>query len=350
MLITPQSAILPEETLQIEFGHHQAAHCESGVCSNLLRHYGIHISEAMAFGIGSGLFFAYLPFIRVNGLPLTTYRCEVGGILKRVFRRLGCEIDWQTFKDPEAAMAALDAKLACGIAVACRTGGYWLPYFPPAFRFHFNMHNLVVCGKKGDDYIISDPVFPDLETCPAKDLRKARFAKGALAPKGAMYYLKTVPKMDEMDLAAAVRLGIRDVCRRMLYTPVPLIGIRGIRYLAGQIRKWPRRLGEARTLLYVGQLIRMQEEIGTGGAGFRFMFAAFLQEAADRVAMPQLLELSPAMTAVGDQWRRFAVMAGRICKGRASADETYENMALLLHSCADAETAIYRELLRLMKA
>ena len=100
-LMTPQD-------LKIDFVHRQSAHCESGVCSNLLGHHGLEISEAMAFGVGSGLFFGYLPFIRINKLPLTTYRCEVGGIFKRVARRLGCRVQWKKFKDPDAAMDALD--------------------------------------------------------------------------------------------------------------------------------------------------------------------------------------------------------------------------------------------------
>ena len=336
-----------QETIQIDFAHRQSAHCESGVCSNLLNHYGLSISEALAFGIGSGMFFGYLPFIRINKLPLTTYRCEVGGIFKRVAKRLGCRVHWQTFKNPDKAMDALDRQLSLGIPVACRTGGYWLPYFPPAFRFHFNMHNLVVIGKEGDDYLISDPVFPDPERCSRFDLMKARFAKGALAPKGTMYYMEAVPQ--EVDLVPGARKGIREVCRRMLSTPGPLIGIRGIRYLAGQVRKWPKKLGQERALLYVGQLIRMQEELGTGGAGFRFMYGAFLQEAAGVLSIPRLVELSQVMTGVGDRWRKFAVLGGRLCKGRASADDTYDAMAALLLECADGETEVYKELLEITR-
>ena len=350
MLFTPEKSAPmtsgPSETVHIDFDHRQSAHCESGVTSNLLRHDGLEISEAMAFGVGSGLFFAYLPFIRINGLPLTAYRCEVGGIFRRVAKRLGCEVHWQKFRDPRQATAALDETLDRGIPVACRTGGYWLPYFPPAFRFHFNMHNLVVVGREDDTYLISDPVFPDIERCRRRDLERARFAKGAMAPKGAMYYLKGVP--DRLDLAPAIRKGIREVCRRMLSTPGPLIGVRGIRFLAGQVRKWPLKLGEARTLLYVGQLIRMQEELGTGGAGFRFMFAAFLQEAADVLAMPELVALSQRMTAVGDRWRNVAVIGGRLVKKRAAADDTYSAMGTLLEECADGEAAVYRELLQVV--
>lgn len=67
----------------------------------------------------------------------------------------------------------------------CESGvtakAYWLPYFPSAFRFHFNMHNLVVIGREGDHYLISDPVFEKVVRCDRDVLQRARFAKGTLA-------------------------------------------------------------------------------------------------------------------------------------------------------------------------
>jgi hypothetical protein len=330
--------------ISIDFPHKQSSHCESGVTANLLTHYGLHLSEAMAFGIGTGLFFAYLPFLKIDQLPLTTYRCESGGILKRVAKRLGCRVYTRKFKDPQKSMAALDEKLEEGIPVGCRTGAYWLPYFPPAFRFHFNAHNLVVFGKRGDDYLISDPVFPNVERCPRRDLMKARFAQGALAPKGVMYYMEHVPL--DMDIGGAIIKGIKEVCRRMLKTPIPIAGVRGIGFLAGRLEKWPRNLGDQNAVLHVGQLIRMQEEIGTGGGGFRFMYAAFLQEAASVLGNPHLLEISKEMTATGDLWRKVAVVGARICKGRASGKDTYFRMAELLRECAARESRIYTDLMR----
>jgi Domain of unknown function (DUF4872)/Butirosin biosynthesis protein H, N-terminal len=329
--------------IEIEFPHRQSSHCESGVVANLLSYHGIDMSEAMAFGIGTGLFFAYLPFIRLNKLPLTTYRCEAGGILKRVARRLGCRIHWQKFHSPQKAMAALDEKLTGGIPVGCRTGAYWLPYFPPAFRFHFNAHNLVVYGKQGEDYLISDPVFPDPVRCDARALMKARFAQGAMAPKGVMFHIEHV--QPEFDWERAIRAGIKEVCRRMLKTPLPLVGTRGMRFLANRVEKWPRKLGDERSKLHVGQLIRMQEEIGTGGGGFRFMFAAFLQEAAAILENTELLALSEQMTATGDHWRETAVIGARICKGRAGAGDTFAEIADHLRTCARKETGIYQRLL-----
>jgi hypothetical protein len=326
----------------IPFAHRQSAHCETGVLSNLLSHHGLAVSEPMVFGIGAGLFFGYFPFIRLNRLPLTAFRAETGKIMNRASKRLGVKLHWETFKDPRRAMAALDEKIRQQIPVGCRTGAYWLSYFPRRYRFHFNMHNLVVYGKQGENYLISDPVFPDPVTCSEADLMKARFARGPMPPKGKMYYLNGIP--ENVDFQGAVKKGIAEVCKAMLKVPVPFMGVRGIRYLAKKLAIWPEKLGEQKAALYLGQIIRMQEEIGTGGAGFRFIYAAFLQEAAQILGLDRLLDLSERMTHVGDNWRRFALMASRNCKKRASETETYPAMADILRACADGEENLFRDL------
>lgn len=333
--------------MQIPFKHQQSSHCESGVTANLFTFYNHPLSEAMAFGIGEGLFFGYLPFIKVNGLPLTTFRCRLGAILNRTVRRMNGRLIWRKFRSPHKAMAALDEQLAQGTPVGCRAGAYWLPYFPPAFRFHFNMHNLVVYGKEGDDYLISDPVFPEPVRCAADDLMKARFAQGPLAPKGRMYFFQQAPTPGE--LAPVIRRALKGVCRTMLHTPGPLIGVRGMRFLANRLEKWPHKLGLRKAGIYVGHLIRMQEEIGTGGAGFRFMYAAFLQEAGEKLNNPSLLQASDSMTRIGDHWRTLAVQGARVCKGRAANAEPYTEMAEVLRTCATAEEHLFRQLTDLLK-
>lgn len=330
--------------MKIGFTHRQSSHCESGVISNLLSHYGLNVSEALAFGIGSGLFFGYIPFIRLNQLPLTTFRSPTGGIIKKVTQRLGVRIQKQAFRDPVKAMEALDDKLEEGIPVGCQTGGYWLPYFPQAYRFHFNMHNLMVYGKENNEYLISDPVFPDPVTIASTDLLKARFAKGALAPRGKMYYLTKMPV--QTDLTQAIVQGIKDVCKTMLKNPFPILGVRGIHYLAKQVEKWPDKLGKEKSLLYLGQVIRMQEEIGTGGGGFRFIFAAFLQEAAEILDNNDLFEISEQVTETGDHWRQFAMIGARNCKGRARKEDSFQVMAGILRECSVREKKIYADLLK----
>jgi hypothetical protein len=135
--------------ISIAFDHHQSAHCENGVTSNLLKFHGIKLSEPMVFGLGSGLFFSYIPFYKLNGLPVVSFRPYPGFIFNRVCKKLGIKIQRHKFpKDPQKAMDTLDATIEKGIPAGCLVGVFHLSYFPEAYRFHFNAHNLVVFGKK----------------------------------------------------------------------------------------------------------------------------------------------------------------------------------------------------------
>src|SRR3546814_3394163 len=82
-----------------------------------------------------------------------------GSVYGGLRKALHLKMNKRRFRTVERAMLALDVELAIGRPVGLQTSVYWLPYFPPEMRFHFNAHNLVVYGKDGDDYLISDPVF-----------------------------------------------------------------------------------------------------------------------------------------------------------------------------------------------
>jgi hypothetical protein len=323
------------------FQHHHSAHCESGVISNLLRHHGVPVSESLAFGLSGGLAFAYLPFIKINGLPLIAYRSLPRAIIKGLLAPLATRFRFETFRSPQAGQKRLDDLLASGQIVGLQTSVYWLPYFPPDMRFHFNAHNLLVYGKEGDDYLISDPVFEHPQRCASADLLRARFAKGALAPKGLLYYPKSIPQ--KQITSEAVRAAIRKNCRAML-PPVPIAGVRGMRWLARHVDKLPvgDKTQEKHSADFIGQIVRMQEEIGTGGAGFRFIYAAFLQEAAQLAERPVLTQFSERLTAIGDGWRAMALKAARMIKGREPVNPPA--IAALLRQQADQEEAFFKEL------
>jgi hypothetical protein len=50
------------------------------------------------------------------------------------------------------------------------------------------------------------------------------------------------------------------------------------------------------------------------------------------------------MTEIGDNWREFAVVTGRIVKNRNKADENYDRAADQLLRIADMEEGFYKEL------
>ncbi|HVI43278.1 MAG TPA: BtrH N-terminal domain-containing protein [Chitinophaga sp.] len=326
----------------IQFQHTQTAHCESGVISNLLGHYGLRISEPMAFGIGAGIFFGHLPFVKVNGVPGSTYRIWPGAIFQRVCKRLGVKMESTTFSTPEKGMTALDQVISTGTPVGLLSSVYYLPYFPPSYRFHFNAHNLVVYGKRDGQYLVSDPVMDTVTEIDPESLAQARFAKGFPAPKGKMYYPVQVPANASFE--KPIKEGIEQACHYMLKIPLPMFGVKGIRFLANRVKRYPEKVGERRSALYLGNIIRMQEEIGTGGAGFRFVYAAFLQEAALLLKKDELSVLAQELTRTGDLWRNFAFSAGRVCKSRTVDNVSYNELGEMLMQCAAAEETFFRKL------
>jgi hypothetical protein len=318
------------------FQHRQSAHCESGVAAAMLSHHGVPMSEPMAFGLAAALTFAYIPIVKMAGMPLIAYRMPPGAIIKAMQKRLGVRMVRQKFRDPRAGMAALDAQLDQGRIVGLQTCIYWLPYVPDPFRFHFNAHNLIVYGREGDDYLISDPIFETTTRCPRDALMKARFARGAMAAKGLMYYPENT--VARIDYARVIPAAVLANFRIMRKAPLPIVGIRGIRYLAGKVLALKSKR-EADIGLYLTHIVRMQEEIGTGGAGFRFIYASFLQEAAKQLNDPVMAEASKKMTDAGDEWRRFALHATKMTRNREPLN--LESLATILHRCADYEAGVW---------
>jgi hypothetical protein len=291
----------------------------------------------MVFGLAGGLTFAYLPFIKINGMPLLSYRMYPRSIIGGIQRRLGVKFQSKTYRSQAEAMAELDRFIASGRAVGLQTSAYWLPYFPPEMRFQFNMHNLIVFGKENGEFLVSDPVADHVVRILPEDLQKARFAKGTMAPHGYLYYPTVVPAA--IDLKKTIPLAIRKTMNMMLHAPL-IFGLRGIFFMADRIENLQGRKDIRYIKLFLGHIVRMQEEIGTGGGGFRFMYAAFLQEAADVLQSQALREASLKMTDAGDQWRQFALACAKAIKNREGAIDLAA-IAGLLRTCGNVEKEVY---------
>ena len=185
--------------------------------STLLKYKGLELSEPMVFGLAGAICFAYLPFLKMGNMPLVSYRMFPGHIIKNIPRRLGVEYFRKTYKDQDQAMAELDEFLADRRLVGLQTSAYFTTYFPPEMRFQFNAHNIIIIGKEGDEYLVSDPVFDHIERIKAADLKKARFAKGLSAPKGLIHYPAKCP--ERIDLEKLIKKSIKKTVNMMLYAP-----------------------------------------------------------------------------------------------------------------------------------
>jgi hypothetical protein len=334
--------------MKTDFKHIQAAHCENGVTINLLQSIGVNkITEPLAFGIGSGLFYIYIPLLKINNGPAIAFRTQPGLIFKRTCKALDIPVVRKKFTSKPEAEKFLQQCLDAGQPVGCQVGVYYLTYFPKEYRFHFNAHNLIVYGSEGDNYLISDPVMENTTTLSRYELERVRFAKGALAPRGQIYYPKEEKIITDDVIRKAIKSGIKKNAHEMLNIPMFFIGVKGIRYTAKKIKNWRDKLGPKTAGLYLAQLVRMQEEIGTGGGGFRYIYGAFLQEAHAYLPNDTLLESSKLMTQAGDLWRSAAVQAAGIYKGRIGSQADFDVMGDYLLEIAEIEKKAFESLAKI---
>jgi len=324
--------------MTINFEHREAAHCETGVISNMLNFYGYQLSESMIFGIGEGYNFIYIPFVTFKGNSLKfSFRSLPGSIFAKAMKKLRVKIGLKSFSSKEDAMNEMDKLLALGIPVGNVVGMYHLPYSP--IRTHFNAHNLCVVGKKDNEYIISDPSWhTTLINISYSDLMKVRFPQGAFKPNGKMYWIKEKPVL--ADISHIIERSIKKTCKKMIGTPlISCLGVRGIVTLSKQVRKLDKKYGEKDAMLFLASLVQSIEEIGTGGAGYRYMYGIFLHEAAEILNETKLKTASIEMNHIGNLWRELALECGRKIKNRSSA--SYNDLADKLVEIAASEKKFF---------
>lgn len=330
-----------------EYKHNMAAHCETGSIAGLLNNAGIEISEPMVFGIAGGIFFGYLE-TRDLPFPLIVTRSKPGDIRKYITKRIGVTFKKATFRNEAKAQESLDVALAQNIPVAVQLDMFYMEYIPSHMRIHFNGHFVVITKKEGDIYTVSDCYYPSLTQVDEKQLTRGRFAKGNLAPKGLMYYPVTIPQ--NIDLKENIIKGIRQACKNMIKLPIPFIGVKGIRRFAKKVVDWPKITRDDMHLSHQVMMINETlEERGTGGAGFRFMYASFLQEAAGILGNNNMKEMSKEMMAIGDRWREVSLFSARMAKNHDFGNEKFLDLQSKIVARADEEEIFFKKLLKITK-
>jgi hypothetical protein len=320
-----------------------AAHCESGAVTSLLNNAGLDITEPLVFGISSGIFFGYFHKMKSFTFPTFIVRNKPGSIRDNLAKRLGIKFHTEQFHIPDEGMKRLDELLEKNIPVAVQVDFFYMDYLPEWERVHINVHFIVVVGKTGSKYIISDSYFPNLVELEPASLRKARFAGGSMSPKGFLFYPESIPK--EIDYKKAILKGTKKACFNMLKIPLPFLGIKGIRMFAKKIVDWPYFARDMEHLSHeVMKINILLEDQGTGGAGFRFMYASFLQQGSVILCKPEWNELSKEMMEIGDGWREISLFASRIGKNRELGPDRLKELGNMLIGRAEVEERFFRRL------
>lgn len=330
-----------------DYEHKMAAHCETGTVTGMLNHSGMDITEPMVFGISGGIFFAYLETPKLP-FPMFVTRSKPGSIRKKIGKRLNVSFKASKDRSFTKAQQNLDTLIDQKLPVAIQVDMFYMDYIPAYMRAHFNGHYITVVGKENSTYTVSDCYYPNLAKLSMNSLQKAWFAKGDLAPHGLKYYAERIPK--EIDLPKAISGGIREACRNMLKLPIPFLGIKGIRLFAKKVVDWPKITRDENHLAHeILMISAILEERGTGGAGFRFMYATFLQQAAKIINNNELAALSKQMMEIGDRWREISLHAARIGKRHELGSDRLNELKEMILGRADEEEKFFNQLLKTIK-
>lgn len=310
------------------YDHQIGSHCESGTFRNLLTNTGFEISEPMAFGIGTGIAFYYVFFARgPSGLPLVALRKAPGAIFKTASKRLHVDLQKRQYKHVDQAIEHATRLIGEGIPVAATVDMFYMKYLPSFIQVHAPFHFILLVGRDGDRFAVSDPYFGGIGTLHIEDLKAAWETHAPMAKDNRLFYLNgSVPSLER--LKPAVKQGIKDTCGTMTIPPlinkmVPFVGIEGIRTFAKKMRAWPdtyRGVQLREGILFTAVTF---EEQGTGGGAFRLLYGSFLQEVAELFGSQEMADLAGRIIEHGNNWKEMSRALIRVGKTLPMNNEAY---------------------------
>ncbi len=273
--------------------HHAGRHCGSTSLSNVARFWGLGLSEAFCFGLGSGLGFRYLSMPGMS--PSKALFPRNHSMEADFLKRSGAKWELKTTKEADT-FEPLRREIDAGHPVIVNVDIFGLKYFQS--KTHFNAHKIVVFGYDTDKNtaIISDSEFDGVEEEPLESFAAAR-ASNAQPSMGAgsPWYELGYPEK-RTDWRAPVREAVLAQASALLDPGKP-DSLATVDLAVKDLPSWAAIPDLKWSSRFAYQII---EKRGTGGGAFRKMYGDFLTEAA--AILPELKGLDRDMAAVGEQW------------------------------------------------
>ncbi|RJP44839.1 MAG: DUF4872 domain-containing protein [Desulfobacteraceae bacterium] len=280
--------------------HRPGRHCASSAIRDLAEYHGLGFDEPMCFGIGAGLGLWYL---ENNNLPASRMiHVRSIDIEAQFFQRIGVPFAWEQFDDHQASEDRLLEHLDQGRPALIQTDIFYLPYYQS--KTHFPGHLITVWGYDAARrvFFVTDTERERVQEVPFDNLKKARFSGGGIFElKGNLFAPASLPAPVDLPhiLVNAVIHNSRVLCDRCM-------GSQGL----AALDRWRQELDLWKTFddwQWTARLAyQVIEKRGTGGGGFRLMYAEFLKTAAVMIPEISSLGLPEKMSAAAEAWQELA--------------------------------------------
>jgi hypothetical protein len=273
--------------VEIPYPHRRAGHCGSGAFRDLLEFHGLSwtdapLTEGMAFGLGSGLGFAYVELGEID--PPIYLVGRTAGLERDTCAHLGIDLDLRQTDDGDEGWRWLREELEAGRPTMVWADIGELEYLN--VRLRMTMHDIVVCGYDEAEGVafIADNDRDDIQRCSLPALARARNSQAFPAPNRHGTWVMDFPSAlpdPRRVIEEAVRGAVgnmRDGGRSLMDSGAPM-GLDAAAAIEAAFPVWPERFGERLPSALRG-LRTFVVKAGTGGALFRSLHAEFLHDSA----------------------------------------------------------------------
>jgi hypothetical protein len=245
------------------FEHRPGHHCGSTALRNLLCFHGAQLSEELAFGLGAGPCFYFVPM--EGSSPSRFINGRTRQLEEEFVRLTGAPLELETFPGPDASWEAARAVVDSGAPALLLTDLYYLDHYGTSA--HFPGHAVVLAGYDSTHAYVADTAFEGLQRTSLEGLRRARHGEHPVFPL-AGHMFTVIGDVERFDFAAAADAAIAAATRRMFEPALgEFEGLPALRRFAAEVGEWPGLLDDWQwAARFAYQVI---ERRGTGGGNFR---------------------------------------------------------------------------------
>ena len=263
-------------------------HCQTNSLAKIYHFHGHSISEDMLLGLGAGMGYIYWKMkIGEQDSVFIGGRGNNKDFFTDLGRRTGVDITVKSTTSIKKAQATLLEHMRSEEPVMLFGDMGFLPWFDFPEEYHFGGHTFTVCGWDGAESLLAsdmDQASPGLKPGFYYPLTLEQLSLARNSP------FKPFPpknKYLEFDFSnyrqptkEDIYFAIQQTVQAQLEPPIKNLGIKGLRHTAKELLKWPSYFDDFNLRMNLFTIYIYVEIGGTGGGCFRYMYARFLNEAA----------------------------------------------------------------------
>ena len=333
-------------------------HCITNSLKQIFYYYGHPISEAMIFGIASGISFAY---INLADSPMVSGRTKPFVFEEKLAEQLGIKIKCRKPKDYVNAVKKMKCMLDDKNPVLIYADMPYMSYLNLNKDNHFGGHAIVVFGyddekhcfyvsdRDNHDFSIRTPggdISEDYHLVDYAEMEAARNSSYRPFPANNKFlefdFENIHDNKKNLITSECIVSAINDSCSSMLNPPAQLLGITGIKKFEHEVLKWKNFDDDKLKIAGITNYFQINQDGGTGGGIFRKLYGEFLIEAESLYNELPLKEIGKSFIEVSKKWDLIADDMWKL--GESGERHLLSKISKQIGSIYDFESSLYKQL------